>query len=85
MSFRTRLGLFFLLMVAIPIAAIAVLVTDITGDSADGKADARLSTGLETAIALYERHDWDFEVTPLPASTMASLADHYGLPVREAP
>jgi len=39
----------------------------------------------QLAIALYERDDWDFEVTPLPASTMASLADHYGLPVREAP
>jgi len=54
MSFRTRLGLFFLLMVAIPIAAIAVLASDVTGDSQAGKADAQVSTGLETAISVYE-------------------------------
>jgi len=54
MSFRTRLGLFFLLMVAIPIAAIAVLASDVTGDSQAGKADAQVSTGLEAAISLYE-------------------------------
>jgi diguanylate cyclase (GGDEF)-like protein len=54
MSFRTRLGLFFLLMVAIPIAAIAVLASDVTGDSQAGKADAQVSTGLEAAISVYE-------------------------------
>ena len=54
MSFRTRLGLFFLLMVAIPIAAIAVLASDVTGDSQAGKADAQVSTGLEAAISIYE-------------------------------
>jgi diguanylate cyclase (GGDEF)-like protein len=53
-SFRTRLGLFFLLMVAIPIAAIAVLATDVTGDSQDGKSDASLSTGLQAAISVFE-------------------------------
>ena len=41
-------------MVAIPIAAIAVLASDVTGDSQAGKADARLSTGLEAAIAVYD-------------------------------
>ncbi len=54
MSFRTRLGLFFLLMVAIPIGAIAVLASGVTGDSEAGKADASLSTGLEAAIAVFE-------------------------------
>ncbi len=54
MSFRTRLGLFFLLMVAIPIAAIAVLASDVTGDSQAGKADAQVATGLEAAISVYE-------------------------------
>jgi diguanylate cyclase (GGDEF)-like protein len=53
MSFRTRLGLFFLLMVAIPIAAIAVLASDVSGDSQAGKADAQASTGLEAAISVY--------------------------------
>ena len=47
MSFRGRLALFFLLIVAIPIAAIALLVVDVTRDSQAGKADARLSTGLQ--------------------------------------
>ena len=34
--------------------ALAVLVVQIAGDSATGKADARLAAGLDTAIALYE-------------------------------
>ncbi|MDX6586807.1 MAG: hypothetical protein QOI31_1280 [Solirubrobacterales bacterium] len=41
-------------MVAIPIAAIAVLASDVTGDSQAGKADAQVSTGLEAAISVYE-------------------------------
>ena len=41
-------------MVAIPIAAIAVLASDVTGDSQAGKADASVSTGLSAAITLYE-------------------------------
>jgi diguanylate cyclase (GGDEF)-like protein len=53
-SFRGRLALFFLLIVVIPIAAIALLVVDVTRDSQDGKADARLSTGLTTALQVYE-------------------------------
>jgi diguanylate cyclase (GGDEF)-like protein len=53
-SFRGRLALFFLLIVVIPIAAIAVLVIDVTSDSQAGKADARLSTGLRTAFTVYE-------------------------------
>ena len=55
MSFRGRLALFFLLIVVIPIAAIALLVVDVTRDSQAGKADARLSTGIATALAVYER------------------------------
>ena len=55
MSFRGRLALFFLLIVVIPIGAIALLVVDVTRDSEAGKADARLSTGLETALAVYEQ------------------------------
>ncbi len=54
MSFRVRLGLFFLLMVAIPIAVIAVLASDVTGDSQAGKADASLATGLGVAISVFE-------------------------------
>ena len=55
MSFRGRLALFFLLIVVIPIAAIALLVVDVTSDSQSGKADAALSTGVSTALSVYER------------------------------
>ena len=54
MSFRGRLALFFLLIVVIPIAAITLLVVDVTNESQEGKADARLSTGLTTALEIYE-------------------------------
>ena len=49
MSFRGRLTLFFVAIVVVPMIAVAVLVIQVTEDSANGKADARLSTGLETA------------------------------------
>ena len=54
MSFRGRLALFFMLIVAIPIAAIALLVAEVTRDSNAGKADARLSTAVTTALSVYE-------------------------------
>jgi diguanylate cyclase (GGDEF)-like protein len=62
-SFRARLALFFLLIVVIPVTAIAVLVVDVTGDSQAGKADAQLSTGLEAALSLYEREVAEAEAT----------------------
>lgn len=52
MSFRGRLLLFFLLIVVVPMVVVAVLVVSITSDSRTGKADAALSTGLQTALAL---------------------------------
>ena len=70
MSFRTRLGLFFLLMVAIPIAAIAVLASDVTGDSQSGKADAQVATGLEAALSVYEE-----EVAAADKAAQKVLAD----------
>lgn len=54
MSFRQRLGLFFVLLVAIPMAAIAILAVNVTGDSQAGKADARLSVALAAAFTVYE-------------------------------
>ncbi|MGH2925958.1 MAG: hypothetical protein ACRDK1_08305, partial [Solirubrobacterales bacterium] len=53
MSFRGRLTLFFLLIVVMPMIAVAVLVTQVTAQSRNGKADARLAAGLETALAVY--------------------------------
>ena len=50
MSFRTRLTSFFVLIVVIPMIAVAFLVFRLIGDSAQGKADAR-ANGLATAAA----------------------------------
>ncbi len=55
MSFRRRLTLFFVLIVVLPMIALGVLVNEVAGDSESGKADARLSAGLETALSIYER------------------------------
>ena len=72
MSFRGRLALFFLLIVVIPIAAIALLVVDVTSDSQAGKADARLSTGLTTALAVYEE---DVEAAGNTVAEMLARSD----------
>ncbi len=53
MSFRGRLTLFFLLIVVLPMIALAVLVTQIAADSTNGKADARLAEGLDSALTVY--------------------------------
>ena len=55
MSFRVRLTLFFALIVVLPMIALAVLVTQIAADSANGKTDARLQAGLVTATSLFDR------------------------------
>jgi diguanylate cyclase (GGDEF)-like protein len=52
-SFRGRLTLFFLLIVVLPMIAVGVLVTQIVTDSTNGKADARLTEGLDSALTLY--------------------------------
>jgi diguanylate cyclase (GGDEF)-like protein len=52
-SFRGRLTLFFVLIVVLPMAAVAVLVNLVTSESKTAKADARLSAGLDAALALY--------------------------------
>ncbi len=54
MSFRGRLTLFVLLIVALPMVVIAVLASRTADEAATGKADARLFGGLETATVLYE-------------------------------
>jgi len=54
LSFRNRLTFFFLLIVALPMVAVAVLVTEVAGESSRGKADARLTANLETGISVYD-------------------------------
>lgn len=53
MSFRTRLTSFFVLIVVVPMVAIAVLVFRLIGDSEQGKADARANGLAAAAASLY--------------------------------
>jgi diguanylate cyclase (GGDEF)-like protein len=54
MSFRTRLTGFFVLIVVVPMIALAVLVFRLISDSQKGKADARASGLASAAASLYQ-------------------------------
>jgi diguanylate cyclase (GGDEF)-like protein len=54
MSFRSRLLLFFTIIVVIPMIAVALVLFGITEDSETGKADAEIAQGLRSAFFLYE-------------------------------
>ncbi len=53
MSFRTRLTLFFVAIVIVPMVSVAFVLFSLISDNEDGKADARLAARQETAINLY--------------------------------
>ncbi len=55
MSFRTRLTLFFLLLVVVPMVALGVVVVRLVADSEQGKASARGSAYATAAIQSYRR------------------------------
>ena len=55
MGFKKRLTMFFIGIVLIPMIVLGLLVREMSDDSRDGKADARLSTSLETAKGIYDR------------------------------
>jgi len=59
MSFGRRLALFFLLLVIVPMLALASILLFVSEDARRGKADARLAAGLETALALYNERAAD--------------------------
>ena len=61
MSFRSRLILFFLLIVVLPMGAIAILGTQVTNESRRAKADARLDAGLDAALATFRDDAADAE------------------------
>lgn len=52
-SFRTRLRLFFLLIVIVPMVAVTFVVFRLIADSENGQADARVAARQETAISQY--------------------------------
>src|SRR5690348_1729932 len=54
MSFRSRLLLFFMIIVIVPMVAVALVLFSITADSETGKADAQIAQGLRSAFAIYD-------------------------------
>src|SRR3954451_22437873 len=52
-SFRTRLRLFFLLIVIVPMVAVTIIVFRLIAESENGQADARVAARQETAISRY--------------------------------
>ena len=53
MSFRNRLTLFFVLIVVVPMVAVAFVLFRLIADNEGGKADARLAATSGAAINLY--------------------------------
>ena len=58
MSFRNRLTLFFVLIVVVPMVAVAFVLFSLIATSESGKADARLAATNRAAINLY-REDYN--------------------------
>jgi diguanylate cyclase (GGDEF)-like protein len=58
-SFGRRLALFFLLIAIVPAAALVSILLLIGNDSQQGKADARLAAGLQTALTIYNERTAD--------------------------
>ena len=54
MSFRSRLLLFFMIIVIVPMVAVALVLFSITADSETGKADAQIAQALRAAFAVYD-------------------------------
>src|SRR3954454_20338776 len=54
MSFRTRLTLFFVLIVIFPMVSVGVVVFRLISDNETAKVEARLAEGQAAAIGLYD-------------------------------
>src|SRR5215212_9409562 len=54
LSFRSRLLLFFMIIVIVPMIAVALVLFSITADSETGKADAQIAQGLRASFAIYD-------------------------------
>jgi diguanylate cyclase (GGDEF)-like protein len=53
-NFRAKLRLFFLLLVVVPMIALAIVLFTLISRSETGKADAGISAGVRTAFGVYE-------------------------------
>src|SRR4051812_33663701 len=54
MSFRSRLTLFFVLIVIVPMVSVAFVLFRLIADNESGKADAGVKARQETAISLFD-------------------------------
>src|SRR5688572_4718505 len=54
MSFRSRLLVFFTIIVVVPMLGVGLVLFSLTSDSEHGKVDARLAGGLRTTLGFYE-------------------------------
>src|SRR5688572_16819852 len=54
MSFRSRLLIFFTIIVVVPMIGVGLVLFSLTADSEHGKVDARLAGGLRTTLGFYE-------------------------------
>jgi diguanylate cyclase (GGDEF)-like protein len=61
-SFRSRLVLFFVLIVVLPMAALVFVLEHVTHDSRTGKADAQLAVGVRTSLALFRDYLGDSRI-----------------------
>src|SRR5581483_95938 len=53
MSFRSRLSLFFVAIVIVPMVAVGVVVFKLISDNEAGKADARVAAAANVGVGLY--------------------------------
>src|SRR5204863_9151659 len=67
MSFRNRLTLFFVLIVVVPMVAVAFVLFRLIADNESGKADARLAAANRSAINLYHE---DFNRAQVAAASI---------------
>jgi diguanylate cyclase (GGDEF)-like protein len=54
MSFRSRLFLFFVIIVVVPMIAVALVLFSLTSDSETGKADAQIAQALRVGFSQYD-------------------------------
>ncbi len=76
MSFGRRLALFFVLIAIVPTAALIGILLFVGQDSQQGKADARLAAGLQTAVSIFNERTADAtpKVRQLAASPDLAIA-----------
>jgi diguanylate cyclase (GGDEF)-like protein len=74
MSFRNRLTLFFVLIVVVPMVAVAVVLFGLIANNEHGKAEARLVANYRMAIHLYEEDRADADRVAATIGRDAQLA-----------